>query len=111
MPIPKLQDLIANPPRVAELPPEAIPVMLGELERLKAALWARLASPQHNGDAEYSESRDRLLDAQEAANKLGASKDYLYRHASKLPFTVRLGRQLRFSEAGMERYIRQRMGR
>jgi len=52
---------------------------------------------------------DRLLTVNEASKKLGVTKDYLYRHADKFPFTVRLGtRQLRFSLHGMERYIRQR---
>jgi DNA-binding transcriptional regulator YiaG len=30
---------------------------------------------------------DRLLDAQEAANRLSVSEDWLYRNAKKLPFT------------------------
>ena len=32
--VPKLADLIADPDKVANLPPEAAPSMLGELERL-----------------------------------------------------------------------------
>lgn len=55
--------------------------------------------------------KDRLLTVEEAAQKLGRSKDWLYRHAGRLPFTVRDGRLLRFSEQGIERYIRQRQGR
>ena len=52
---------------------------------------------------------DRLLTVEEASQKLGVTKDYLYRHADHFPFTVRVGpRQLRFSLHGMERYIRQR---
>ena len=54
-------------------------------------------------------SDDRLLTVEEASQKLGLTKDYLYRHADQFPFTVRLGtRQLRFSLHGMDRYIRQR---
>ena len=33
-----------------------------------------------------------MLDVKEAAEKLKTSKDYLYRHADKLPFTVHVGR-------------------
>lgn len=109
--VPKLADLVAEPGKAALVPPEAIPPMLGDLERLKATLWARLALPARGGHAEGAPDGDRLLDVQEAAAKLGTSRDYLYRHSSKLPFTVRMGRQVRFSEAGISRYIRQRAGR
>ena len=108
--VPKLSDLLEHPERVSLLPPEAIPMMLGELERLRATLWARLSLPQSNGHGP-GEGGDRLLDVREAAAKLGASQDYLYRNSSKLPFTVRLGRKVLFSENGIERYIRARTGR
>ncbi len=107
--IPKLPDLLANPQRAADLPPEAIPALRGELARLDTVLLARLLSPT-NGQVPIIPQGDRLLVAQEAAAKLGSSADYLYRHASTLPFTVRVGRRLRFSETGIERYIRQRTG-
>jgi len=110
LPIPKLADLLADPQRAADLPADAIPVLRGELARLDTVLLSRLlATP--NSQAPANPQGDRLLDAQEAAARLGTSADYLYRHSGKLPFTVHLGRRLRFSEAGIERYIRQRTGR
>jgi predicted DNA-binding transcriptional regulator AlpA len=52
---------------------------------------------------------DRLLDVNEAAARLHMSPEWLYRHARKLPFTVRLGRKaLRFSDAGITRYLQRR---
>ena len=57
-------------------------------------------------------SEERLLTVDEASRKLGMTKDYLYRNADRLPFTIRLApRQLRFSLQGIERYIRQRKSR
>ncbi len=109
--IPKLADLVTDPGKAASLPLEAVPALLGELERLKATLWARLTVPQGNGQGQAQGDGDHLLDAREAAARLHTSTDYIYRHASKLPFTVRIGRQMRFSEHGITRYIRQRMGR
>ena len=109
--IPELTDLVADPIKAALLPAEAIPAMLGELERLKATLWARLTFLANAGQGQTGAAGDRLLTVTEAARKLGKSKDALYRHAGKYPFTVRDGRNLRFSEAGIERYIRQRVGR
>ena len=109
--IPELADLIADPGKVANLPPEAVPSMLGELERLRAILWVRLTAGNHDGQGQLASNGDRLLGVEEAARKLGKSKDALYRHADDYPFTVRDGHSLRFSEQGIEKFIRQRMGR
>jgi len=108
--IPKLTELVCDPGRVQDLQPEAIPAIRGELARLDTLLLSQLLQPG-NRQGRNQEDGDRLLNAHEAAEKLAASTDYLYRHSSKLPFTVRLGRKVRFSEAGIERYIRARMGR
>lgn len=107
-----LTDLLQNPARVNEIPPEVIPALLAQLAALQSALTARLlALPLNNGQPE-ARAEDRLLSVEAAAERLGTSKDYLYRNAKRLPFTVHLGpRQLRFSARGIERYIRQRQGR
>jgi hypothetical protein len=42
--------------------------------------------------------------------RLCVTADWLYRHHRQLPFVVRHGRLLRFSERGMEDYIRKRRG-
>ena len=39
-----LSALLADPARAADVPVDAIPQVLGELEQLKAALWVRLTS-------------------------------------------------------------------
>lgn len=55
---------------------------------------------------ELSNHDDRLLDAEEAANLLGMSRHWLYRHAHKLPFTRKLGpKNLRFSSLGIQKYL------
>ena len=83
--IPRLEDLIQNPAAVAELPAEAVPALLGQLEDLRARLWRR--NSMLNGQAERQAQGDRLLPIEEAAAKLGCSKDWLYRRAATLPFT------------------------
>ena len=108
--IPKLADLVSNPQRVAEIPPEAIAAMRGELARLDTLLLTRLFSGD-NSKMETGRDGDRLLSTKEAAAKLGTSADWLYRHSRTLPFVVHIGRKVLFSEAGVEKYIRQRMGR
>lgn len=108
----ELAALFEDPARVAEIPPDRVPALLGEIERLRATLWARLTTPAGGNGQPDPPAEDRLLSVTEAAEKLGLTEDYLYRHAKTLPFTVRVGpRQLRFSLRGIERYIRQRQGR
>jgi predicted DNA-binding transcriptional regulator AlpA len=50
--------------------------------------------------------KNRLLSPQQAAEILGQNVRWVYRHAGKLPFTRRINRKnLRFSEAGLRRWI------
>ena len=50
---------------------------------------------------------DRWVDVKEAARISGLSRDYLYRHAKKLPFAARVGEgTLRFSVLGIHDFMR-----
>jgi excisionase family DNA binding protein len=104
-----LDELVRDPARTRDLPPEVARDLLARLAPLLTLLLAQ-AFQGANGAPEGS-AEDRLLTVAEAARKLGMSKDWCYRQAKRLPFAVRIGRQLRFSERGVERYIRQRQGR
>ena len=106
----RMADLECN---LDALSPQELTQLLGELERLRAAAWARLAAVAANGQGQpagglpgQAGQADTLLDAKQAAQRLSLSTDYLYRHAKTLPFTVRVGRQLRFSAQGIQNYIR-----
>ncbi len=93
------------------IPPEELPLLIGELARLQAEASVRLTSGAANGRRDRTpEAPDVLLGVEEAARRLGSSPDYLYR-SKDLPFRVRIGRRVRFSAKGIERYIRQRQGR
>jgi excisionase family DNA binding protein len=95
---------------IANLTPEQVPDVLGQLEQLKAVAWAQLLTPNGRNPSGI-EPPDELVNAREAARRLGLSLDYVYRHARQLPFAVRVGRQLRFSSRGIERYIERRQGK
>jgi hypothetical protein len=102
----------AEPGKAAALPLEAARALLARCLVAQGVLVARLLEPPANGaGAAQAADGDRLLDAGEAAQRLGTSPDWLYRRAAGLPFTVRLGRTLRFSAQGLDRYIRTRQGR
>ena len=111
--IPKLEELAETPAKAKDLPSDVRQALafraLAALNALCAAGLADGASG--NGQAEHSADGDRLLSAKEAAAKLGTSQDWLYRHSKHLPFVLRIGRKVLFSEVGIEKFIRQRMGR
>lgn len=108
--VPRLEELVADPCQVRVLDAYTARV-------LRTQAIAALNVP--NGHDLYiaragieapEQQRDRLLNIDQAAEKLGRKKDWLYRHHKELPFTVRHGKLLRFSELGIEEYIRKRRG-
>ena len=94
-----LADLSDRPERIAELTPEQARAMLTQLVTLQVPLLARALAAGAGRDP------DELLTVDIAAQRLGLSEAWLYRHASKLPFTVHVGRQVRFSARRLEAYI------
>jgi excisionase family DNA binding protein len=80
------------------LPPDELPRMIGELAEISATAQARLLAP---GEARP----ETLLDIEETAERMNLSRDYLYRHHKRLPFTRRVGRKLLFSSSGLELYL------
>jgi len=49
---------------------------------------------------------EHLLDVEQAAQRLNVREDYLYRNWKKLPFARKFDFGLRFSESGLNGYIR-----
>ena len=106
-----LTENMRHPEYVRELPLGAIPGMLAQLAAAQSILAAQLVESVGRPNTPDGAAGDRLLTVEEAAEKLGVAPDWLYRRAARLPFTVRLGRSVRFSEAGIARFIRQRSGK
>ena len=78
------------------------PALVVQLASRLAALGAGMAP------VATTQGVDRNLDVASAAARLGMSEDWLYRNASELPFVVRLGRRLLFSERGIEAFLARR---
>jgi excisionase family DNA binding protein len=93
---PPLQSVLDS---VRELQPEELPVLLGELEIIRATALMRITQPTPVVQA------DELLGIEDTAERLGVSVDYVYRNAKNLPFTRRIGRKLLFSSRGIDQYI------
>ena len=78
--------------------------VLGEalLDAIRLAIHEEIQAVHQNGQ----QAGDRLLDADEAAEILAVSPDWLYRHSSRLPFTRKLApRVLRFSYQGIQKFL------
>jgi excisionase family DNA binding protein len=96
---PSLDALLGDPAQLAALPAGTLPGLLGELERLRAALWVRLTTPTPTPP----EEADRLLTIPEVAGRLGVPTPYAYELARRgaLP-TVRVGpKYVRVSAAAL----------
>jgi predicted DNA-binding transcriptional regulator AlpA len=100
---PTLADLAAQPERINDLQPAQARACLALLVPLQTALLSRAFAQ----DGSVGSRGDRLLSVKEAAAKLGQSVAYVYKHAHTFHFAVRNGRALRFSETGIERWIRE----
>ena len=76
------------------------------LENALEGLLRRIIREEIQAFKAESNGQDRLLDAEEAANMLSVSPDWLYRNARRLPFTRKLGpKMLRFSCQGIQKYL------
>jgi predicted DNA-binding transcriptional regulator AlpA len=82
------------------LAPAELPRLLGDLREVEAVALSRLTAPVHQ-----PQSPDTLLNVAEAAERLGMSVAYLYRHHSEFPFSRRMGKSLRFSNSGISVYL------
>ena len=92
-------------------PAPDLPGLIGDLEAAKAAAWARLTAARVDPRTEEPDPEARNLDVAEAAKRLGISQDWLYKHASRLPFAVRIGRRLVFDSVALERWNGRRVER
>ena len=109
VPVPTLDEIAADPQKVLDLSPTVAGAMLARLAAIQAVLLSRALASEKDGSGTAAE--DRLLTVSEAATVLSQTEDWLYRHAKQLPFTVRVGNRVRFSSAGIARWIRTRQGR
>jgi len=108
--VPTLDEVAADPTRASALPPVALQALLCRCLTVQTAVLGALVAASGRASDTPSEP-DSLLDVPTAARRLGVSRDWLYRHAHQLPFTVRQGRLLRFSSHGIDRYIKARQNR
>jgi predicted DNA-binding transcriptional regulator AlpA len=84
-----------------DLPRDAVPGLCGALAALQAELVLRPGS-------DASGSRDRALSPKEAAQAIGRSRDWLYRHRHELPATRLSSGRWVISESRLRRWMESR---
>jgi len=87
---------------IERLSPTELPALLAELELVRATALLRMSTQAP------TQATDELVDAKEASRRLGISRISLYRRASRLPFSRRIGKRLLFSSQGIDQYIARR---
>ena len=109
--VPRLEELVADPDKIRVLDSNTAQAL--KTQAITALNLLRGFDDESSQKLTYDRERgrgERLLNVDEAGEKLGVKPDWLYHHHKSLPFTVRHGRLLRFSELGIEEYIRRRIG-
>ncbi len=85
-------------------------VLDGLARAVSRAVVAELRPLLENGNAPRKPAKsDRMLTAAEVAERLNVPRRFVYDHADKWPFTIRLDEgTLRFSERGLDRWLEHR---
>ena len=102
-----LDEIIRDPFRVETLSADEAREMLARIVSIQSVLLAKAFSGNENG---HQPKENNLLNVEQAAKRMGCSKDWLYRNSKTLPFVRRIShRQLRFDPAGIDRYLKNKV--
>jgi predicted DNA-binding transcriptional regulator AlpA len=100
-----LDELARDPVKATLLSPDEAMRLLACCSTAQSILLGRLMAANGHQPVSTEPEPDRFLTPEEAAESLGVTPTWLYRHAKSLPFTKRISRKvLRFSEAGLRRW-------
>jgi len=84
------------------LPLEELPKFVGDLRTAEMVAVLRVSTPTPTA----TQGGDVLVDVAEAAQRLGQSTEWIYKHQKSLPFVRHLGRSIRCSVQGIDLFIR-----
>jgi hypothetical protein len=102
---PTLDLILASPQAVASLPREVIAELLAESTTVSALLAARLASSAREPASSPKEGDD-WISIDEAAQRLGKTRRWIFKNARTLPFTRRVSKKtLLCSSKGIEKWL------
>ena len=95
---------------LSQIPAAQYPGLLGELERLKAVLWARVLKSDRPSEDRSAQTQD-LLDIPEVAKLLNIPQSRAYelsRRQDGFP-TVRIGKYIRVNRSVLEQWVKRQV--
>ncbi len=94
---------------IVQADPSACPELLGELERLKALLWAKVIHPEASSQVLIlSPENGCYLTVEEVAVRFGVTDRWLYRHKKQMPYSQPSRKTLLFPENAIEKWFASR---
>ncbi len=109
--VPKLEEVAADPGKTGVLDAHTTELLeTAAIAALDALRKRKLILAAEARVVTQARCPDRLLRPKEVAARLGMGVDWVYHNQLKLPFRVRLGTVPRFSENGLDEFIRKRQG-
>lgn len=104
--VPSLDEVAADPLRLAGLSADAIKTLLMRSAVAQSALAAALVTAPNPHTPQPVSEEDRMLTPDEAAQMLRRSRLWIYRNADRLPFVKRMSRKsLLCSEVELKRWL------
>jgi hypothetical protein len=101
-----LDNIAANPGLAAGLTREERSTVIVQAATVLAAIAGTEPEESLGAPVEH----DSLLTPEELATALGRSHWWITKNGPRLPFAVKIGREWRYSRAGLDRYIEDRRG-
>ena len=109
--VPKLEELAVDPGKTGVLDAHTTELLeTAAIAALDALRKQKLILAAEASVVTQARWPDRLLRPKEVAERLGMGIDWVYHNQHKLPFRVPLGTVPRFSERGLDDFIRKRQG-
>lgn len=110
--VPKLEEVAVDPGKTGGLDAHTTELLeTAAIAALSALRERKLALAAEERMASQASRPDRLIKPKGMAERLGVGVDWVYHNPNKLmAFRVRFGTVPRFSEKGLEEFIRKRLG-
>jgi len=110
--VPKLEEVAVDPGKTGVLDAHTTELLeTAAIAALSALRERKLALAAEARMASQASRPDRLIKPKEVAERLGMGIDWVYHNPNKLmAFRVRFGTVPRFSENGLDEFIRKRQG-
>jgi predicted DNA-binding transcriptional regulator AlpA len=105
---PEIHELLENPSRVAELPPEAARILFVRLAALQAALTVAILPASASEKSRSQNGGDRFLDATEVGVVIGKSRSWIEKNTDVLPKRKKVGGEGKWSEREIQMWMRHR---